>query len=570
MEDTNIQIDFSKLSVDGIRFLYIMYSDLGFMHKQKGEPRKALRYLKEVVVLFNILSEYFKKNPDISDTFLREIEIHLFEVKKTINDISNSIIGLEYKDKNIESEITSCNKIFYYGADDYEVYYRIGMHLRQIGAKVSAIYFLDRALNLNPERYDIARLLGDIYRMDINDFSQAIKYYTQYVEFAPKNKDLAHAYNTLGHLYERLSQYENLDKQIECFEKALEIAPDLKPAIRNLTVVYPRAERDIDAAKCFEKLLRLGATMDDYFDYAALKIKLKDFKDGWKYYEYRFSKENNPTAYPKMNKPKWRGQKIPGKTLLVQYEQGFGDSIQFFRYLDQLKLFADKIIFRVQNELVDLLKANANGFEVVGMSTPIESLNFDYHVALMSLMHYLNTTVDNIPLTEGYIKADEDKIEKYKKEFFDNDCLKIGISWQGAAIGNKRRNVTLESFYALAQTKGVKIYSFQKGAPEQIEKIPKNIEIVDLGATFKDFADTAAAMANVDLFVTSDNAVYQLAAAMGKKTFLLLSKDAEWRWFYDDQTTPWYKSVRIFKKENERDSWDTLMKRVVDTISQNQ
>lgn len=569
MEDTNIQVDFSKLSVDGTRFLYIMYCDLGLLHNQKGEYRKALRYFKEVVELFNLLSAYFKKNPDVSDSFLKDIELHLFEIKKNISEISNKIIGLEYKDKDIEAEINSCNKIFYYGADDYEVYYKIGSHLSQIGANVSAIFFLDRALNLKPERYDIARIIGDIFNAHVKDYTQAIKYYTHYVEYSPKNKDLAFVYNTLGHFYERVSQYENLDKQIECFEKALEIVPDLKPAIRNLTVVYPRAGRELDAAKYFEKLLRLGATMDDYFDYAALKIKFKDFKEGWKYYEYRFSKENNQTVYPKINKPKWRGQKIPDKTLLVQYEQGFGDSIQFFRYLEQLKQLTGKIIFRVQNELVDLLRANADGFEVVGNDTPLEDLQFDYHVALMSLMHFLNTTVDNIPMPEGYIKADKNKIEKYKKEFFDNDCLKIGISWQGAAIGNKRRNIPLETFYSLANTSGVKVYSFQKGLPEQIEKIPNNVEIIDLGSTFKDFSDTAAAMANVDLFVTSDNAVFQLAAAMGKKTFLLLGKDAEWRWFFDDQTTPWYSSVRIFKKENELDSWDTLMTKVIDVISNN-
>lgn len=567
MEET--QIDFSKLSVDGIRFLYIMYSDLGFMYNQKGESRKALRYFKEVVELFNNLSVYYKNNPNEPDTFLKDMGLHLLEIKKTIIQIQNNIIGLEYKDEYIESEIASYNKTFYYGVDDYEIYLKTGNHLRQIGANVSAIYFLDRALSLNPKMYDIARIIGDIFRFTVNDFRQAIKYYTQYVEYAPKNKDLAAAYNILGHLYERLNQYENIDKQIEYFENALEIYPDFKPAIRNLTVVYPRAGRDLDAAKCFEKLLRLGAKMDDYFDYAALKIKFKDFKEGWKYYEYRFSKENNPTVYPKMNKPKWRGQKIEGKTLLVQYEQGFGDSIQFFRYIEQLKPLTGKVIFRVQNELVDLLKANADGFEVVGMSTPLESLQFDYHVALMSLMHFLNTTVDNIPAVEGYIKADEDKIKKYKKEFFDNDCLKIGITWQGAAIGNKRRNVDLESFYALAKMQGVKVYSFQKGVDEQIEKIPKDIEIIDLGSTFNNFADTAAAMANIDLFVTSDNAVFQLAAAMGRKTFLLLSKDAEWRWFYDDQTTPWYSSVRIFKKEHETDSWDTLMTKVIDAISDN-
>lgn len=567
MEEEKTQIDFSRLSVDGIRFLYIMYSDLGFMYYQKGELRKSLRYLKEVVVLFNVLSEYYKNNPKEQDRLLQDIQLHLIEIRKYINDISGKIIGMNYKDKELESEISSYNQKFYYGVDDYETYKTTGARLYNLNANVSAIFFLDRALNLKPEQCSIARLLGDIFRNTINDYSQAIRYYEQYIQYAPRNNDLATAYNTLGHLYERQSGYENLDRQIECFEKALEITPDLKSAIRNLTVVYPRAQRDEDALKCFEKLLQIGASMNDYFDYAAMKIKFKDFKEGWKYYEYRFSKENNPTVYPRMNKQKWRGQKIPEKTLLVQYEQGFGDSIQFFRYIKQLKALAGKVIFRVQDELVDLLKLNADGFEVVSMNTPIEKIKFDYHVALMSLMHYLNATVDDIPQPEGYLKAHEEKVAKYKKEFFDNDCLKIGISWQGAATGNKRRDLPLETFYPLSQMKNVKVYSFQKGV--ELKNMPYNVDITDLGSTFKDFSDTAAAMANVDLFVTSDNAVFQLAAAMGRKTFLLLSKDAEWRWFFDEETTPWYSNVRIFKKESELQGWNILMVRVIDAISKN-
>lgn len=569
MEDNMIKIDFSKLSVDGIRFLYIIYSDLGLLHNQKNDYNKALRYFREVVELFNLLSLYFEKNPDVNDSFLTDMGSHVSGIKKNIEDIKDKLFGLEYKDETLEKEIHSYNTIFYYGVDDYEVYYKIGNHLRQTGANISALYFLDRALKLNPARYDILKTIGDIYKENINDFETAIKYYNQYVEACPNNKDKAFAYNTMGHLYERISQYQNIDKQIECFEKALEILPDLKSAIRNLTVVYPRAERELDAVKCFEKLFKLGATMDDYFDYAALKIKLKDFKEGWKYYEYRFSKESGKTVYPKINKPKWRGQKIPGKTLLVQYEQGFGDSIQFLRYLEQVKPLVGKIIFRVQNELVELFKLNVKDIEIVGMSKAIEDLQFDYHVALMSLMHFLNTTVDNIPMAEGYIKADENKIKNYKNKFFDNDCLKIGISWQGAAIGNKRRNIPFETFYPLAKMKNVKVYSFQKDASVEMKNLPYNVQITDLGSTFKDFSDTAGAMANIDLFVTSDNAVFQLAAAMGKKTFLLLSKDAEWRWFFDDQTTPWYSSVKIFKKQNELDNWDTLITRVMETISTN-
>ena len=118
------------------------------------------------------------------------------------------------------------------------------------------------------------------------------------------------------------------------------------------------------------------------------------------------------------------------------------------------------------------------------------------------------------------------------------------------------------------KSQNVKIYSFQKNLEaKQLQQLPENVEIVDLGADFKDFSDTAAAIENVDLFVTSDNSVFNLAATMEKNTFLLLNRFSEWRWFFDEEKTLWYDSVKIFKKQNEQESWDLLMQRVINEIN---
>ena len=248
--------------------------------------------------------------------------------------------------------------------------------------------------------------------------------------------------------------------------------------------------------------------------------------------------------------------------MLIQYEQGFGDSIQFLRYVEQIKPLAKKIIFRTRDKLLDLLKINLNGFEVIGQSLPIEELQFDYHIPLMSLPKVLNSKIDNIPLAQGYIKADAKKTEEYKKNFFDNDYFKIGISWNGTEGGSQKRSIPLELFYPLTKMKNTKVYSFQKGLGSgQLELLPPNVEIVDLGNTFDDFSDTAAAMSNLDLFITSDNGNLNLAGAMGKKAFLLLTQYPDWRWFFDEETTPWYNSVKIFKQANENDGWEPVMQR---------
>lgn len=397
------------------------------------------------------------------------------------------------------------------------------------------------------------------------DYIIAIAYFNKYLEINPNNADI---HNMIGYVYQKIAgKYENVESQIESFEKAIELNPNHKFALRNLALAYPLIGKTSEAVECFKKLLKLDFIIDDCMAYAFLQIQLKNFQEGWKYYENRFDKYKDSMHYPQIDKPKWQGQEILDKTLLIHFEQGYGDSICFCRYIEHVKPLVKKIIFRVQNELVDLFKLNINDVEIIGTSKPLNEIDFDYQVPLISLMYLLKAQVDNIPQTEGYIKADEKKVAVYKKEFFDNDCLKIGIAYNGAKGGNIRRDIALKYFYPLAKLKNVKIYSFQKGfGSEQLDNLPEGIEIVDLGKTFNDFSDTAAAMANIDVFVMSDSGVFNLAAAMGKKTFLLLNKYAEWRWFFDEKTTPWYDSVKLIKKQNENQSWDELIQRVIENL----
>jgi len=419
--------------------------------------------------------------------------------------------------------------------------------------------------DIHKKVFHILKTFGD-ESWDNQDYVTAIVYFEEALKL---NSNDANLCNTIAFMYKNVGyKHQNLDKQIYYLEKAVELDPNHLQAIRSLAVTYPLADRNQEAVEYFHKLFELGAVPDDYMAYSQLKIQLGDFKEGWKHYDSRFSIAYNPHEYPEIDKPKWEGQVISDKTLLVHYEFGFGDSIQFSRYIEQAKPLAKKIIFVVQDSLVDLFKNNLKDIEVVGFSTQLEELSFDYYIMLMSMPYVLNATVENIPSSVPYFIADEKKIQEYKDKFFDNDCFKIGISYNGSKFGNAFRDMLLKDFYPLTKIKNVKIYSFQKGfGSDQLYDLPEGIEIIDLGQTFDDFSDTAAAMANVDLFVGSDNGVFHVAAAMGKKTFLLLSKYSEWRWFYDEETTPWYDSVKIFKKQSEDESWDLQIQRVVEVLT---
>lgn len=409
------------------------------------------------------------------------------------------------------------------------------------------------------------------------DYQNSLEYFNEYFKQNPND---AFVCNTIGYLHKKIDGDSDIDEQIKYFKKAIELQSDFVGAIRNLAFAFYRAGEYQEALKFYKKILELEPIADDYFAYACLQIMLGDFKEGWKNYEYRFLKKYGRTEYPQIEKPRWDGQDISNKTLLVHYEQGFGDSIHFFRYIKKLQPLLKKVIFRVQNEMVDLLKINSDGIEIVGVDTPIEKLAFDYHIPLMSLPLVMDESVETIPFAQGYLNADKNKVEIYKKKFFDNDCLKIGISWRGSSAGNSSRDIPLSAFYSLCNLQNmklcvnlcVKIYSFQKSGTQQLENLlasnnENSLEIIDVAKSFNDFSDTAAAMENLDLFVTSDNSVLNLAGAMGKETFLLLNKDSEWRWFLDENNTPWYNSVKIIKKRSKDESWDLSMDRVIEIIS---
>lgn len=540
---------------------FVMYNELCTVSYQKRDFEGVLKSFYKTAKYCEILYAETAKTPNITEPQLEMLK-KFFSNISGLEAIALKELGIEKSDyKHSEDELDEYEELFY-SEEDQEVFYnKIAQRLSEVGANVSAVTFLKRALQINPNNYENYRLIADCYCRML-DKDKAIAFYEKYNEYQPNNPSV---YNSLGTVCSVFNKYGELDKQRMYFEKAVELMPDYVDAIRHLAITYRYSDENEKAMECFSKLLKLEPNNDDYFNYACQKIRLGDFEEGWKFFEHRFDRETSPVTYPEMKKPRWQGENIEDKTLLVQSEQGFGDSIQFLRYVPQIK--AKKVIFRVQDGLVDLFKENMGSVEFVKKSTPIENIAFDCHVPIMSLPYVLKASADNIPLSEGYIKADEKKVEDFKKNFFDNDSFKIGIAWHGAKSGNEVRNIPINYFYPLTKLENAKVYSFQKDSADELgENLPSDVEIIDLGKEFKDFSDTAAALANVDLLITSDNAVFNLAGAMAKKSFLLLNRDSEWRWFLDEETTPWYDSVRIFKKKYELEPWDVLMQRAIEEL----
>lgn len=393
-------------------------------------------------------------------------------------------------------------------------------------------------------------------------FENAINYYENAFSIAP-NEILAIRIATC---WNKIKPYAFFEEQLIWINKAIEINPNSTIAYRNLAILHSKFGNNKEAQQAFGKLLTLQPIADDYYAYACTCFKLKNFDQAWKYFDKRFEKVIGKTDYPQILKPQWDGKKTD-KTLLINYEQGFGDTFMFCRFIKLVKPLVGKIIFRVQKELYKLIKDSFTDIEVVSEKVKLKDLIFDYHIPLMSIPAVLNLVYEDFTYQKNLIQPDMAEYNFYKANYYNNDNFKIGFAFHGAANGNPRRNIPPKNFLKLLEIPNAKLYSFQKNYNQELhDKIFEN-KLINLGNTFKDFSDTVAALKGIDLFVTSDNVLLNLAGTLGIKTCLLLAKDSEWRWFKDDKKTIWYDSVEVFKKEQETDDWKPLFDKVVEKFS---
>lgn len=456
------------------------------------------------------------------------------------------------KDKKWIEAIEIYRDIMKFSGFPINVYKNIGLCMKSIGNADLAIKFLKRFEEISPDKEDVYVYLADITYSDIKDNLKAIEYYEKALL---KNQNNFSIYNMLGHLYSTCYQDKYKDKQIEYLTRAYELAPNNRIVVKNLAYVYGKFDEVQKADEFYSKLMYLNPTHSDLHSYGAYLVKHKRFSEGFKFLQHRFQKEDlGNVAFPAIftNKKKRWSMKvdITNKHVLVHFEQGFGDSIMFVRFVDQLKKMCAKVSLVVQNGLISLFEDSKLGVDIYPESE-VPNINYDYYIPMMDLPIVCETQPDSIPFANGYLRVPKTKINAYRKEHINNnDKLKIGIAYEGTLASKETdRDIPLRFLYPLMQLPDVEVYSFQvDDLTHQMDRIPEDAQLIRLGKTFKNWEDTACAMMNMDLMVTTDNGVMNLAGALGVKTFGLFNTIVEWRWF---KTTgndiAWYKSIKPFQ-----------------------
>jgi len=363
----------------------------------------------------------------------------------------------------------------------------------------------------------------------------------------------------LARLLLRTGQYQQARDCVEDLDEDVLPAERLWLCWGNLHIRLGQPEA---AIKAYTKVLEMNPDNPiAHWGIAWPLLQLGDFKRGWQEYEWRYRATR---LRPKpISAPLWQGEPLAGKRIYIYSEQGYGDTIQFLRYLRMLKEQGAHVIFRCQTELESLIRRYPYIDEVVTENPPGSEL--DFHHRIMSLPQYFSNSVEEIPDATGYLRAEPELCQQWKQRLDSHNALKrIGLVWSGNPDNKVNRDRRFQLDELLNALSGYKAnyYSLQLGEPAtELAELRDRFEIEEFAADLTDFEQTAAVMSNLDLVISPCTAVTHLAGALGRPCWVLLSYNADWRWLRDRDDSPWYSSLRLFRQTQLGD-WAPVFKAV--------
>jgi tetratricopeptide (TPR) repeat protein len=432
----------------------------------------------------------------------------------------------------------------------------LGDALRRIGRQEEAAAACAEAIRLNPALPEAHNNLGNALR-ELGRLDEATASFRQAIALMP---GYAEAHSNLGNA---LKDQGQLADAVPAYETALRLKPDYAEAYSNLGDVLSGLGRLDEAIGVCRTAIRLKPDFADAnFNLAITLLARGDFANGWKEYEWRSKIPEGLLAERGFAQPQWRGEDGNGRTLLLHAEQGFGDTLQFCRYAPLAAAKGWRVVLEVQSPLVRLLGCLEGVDQVVARGDPLPA--FDAHCPLLSLPLAFGTEVATIPAAPAYLKADEAATAAWARRLAaeHGDAPRVGLVWAGnprlhspqLTAVDRRRSIAPELLEPMVRRTDLRFFSLQKDGPSA----PSHFPIVDYMAEMRDFADTAALVANLDLVISVDTAVAHLAAALGRPVWLIDRFDRCWRWLTGRENSPWYPSLRIFRQPTPGDWASTV------------
>jgi Flp pilus assembly protein TadD len=370
-------------------------------------------------------------------------------------------------------------------------------------------------------------------------------------------------------IYERLGRY---DDALRVGHQALARTPGDLQTLHNLALIhYRELELDQCVALARRALALDPAAPGPHLQLAEALLLGGEFAAGWREYEWRYQIPGAPPLLPASNRPQWDGTPLVDATLLLIADQGFGDSIQFSRYIPWVCARCPRVVIAADPVLHPLLRQIQPALELVERWDRCPP--FAAYCPLSGLPRLHGTILGTIPGQTPYLRADPVRSEVWRarlQDLLEPGTRRIGLVWAGRPTHNNdhNRSVSLDAFAPIAAMSGISLVSLQKGPAQQaIANYFDRAALLNLGAEISDFVDTMAIIEALDLVVCVDTAVAHLAGAMGKPAWILLPYAPDWRWLLGRSDSPWYPTARLFRQPSPGD-WETVARRVGEALSE--
>jgi tetratricopeptide (TPR) repeat protein len=367
----------------------------------------------------------------------------------------------------------------------------------------------------------------------------------------------------------RLARSE-LDQALACYDRAISLKPDFPEAHSGRGIVLTQMRRFDEAFVSFDTAVALKPDYAEaYFNRALASLTLGRFDSGWLDYEWRRKCAGvaSDPAGERFTEPPWRGDEpLSGRTILLWWEQGLGDTLQFCRYAALVADLGASVILEVQPPLLGVVATLPRILVVKpGDARP----RFDFQCPLMSLPLAFKTTLSTIPSAGNYLRTDPAKVDYWRARLGPGEKPRIGLVWSGSRVHKNDRNRSLPLSLLLEfLPPEIQCISLQVDVRE-IDRatLDQRPDILDCGASCGDFADTAALCQCLDLVISVDTSVAHLSAAIGKQTWVLLPFAPDWRWLLDRSDSPWYEAVSLYRQDAAGE-WTEALARLRDDLAQ--
>ena len=461
----------------------------------------------------------------------------------------------------------------------------LGHVLRALKRDADALASFEDAARLDPANVDALGNRGDVL-LALGRPADALACFGKVLSLAPGHPEaLANrgaALAALGRHGEALADFDavstapnpmvaynrglalaNLGRSAEAvaaYDQALAMVPNHVAALSSRGVALQALNRHAEAIASFDRALALAPDFADaHFNRSLALLATGDYARGQAEYEWRWKRTGAALSRQNFNRPLWLGEApLANRTILLQAEQGLGDTLMFARYAGLLARGGAKVVLEVHPELKALIARLAGTAAVIGRGEPRPA--HDVHCPLGSLPLAFKTEPGTVPAEIPYLAADPERVARWRERLAAHGAPRVAVVWAGnvAHANDRNRSLPLEMLAPLLASEGARFVSLQRdlraGDAERLAAAP----VLHLGPALEDFDDTAAVLAQCDLVISVDTSVAHLAGALGRPLWVLLPFSSDWRWTAHGERSPWYPSARLFRQPQPGD-WDSVV-----------